>query len=261
MRKQAVYWETVVRDWQEDHPQALWRVHSDAVYGALLERWLPNGQVDHVLKTDLFDEAVGDGLYRVLASRSRAVIAVDVSHLAAHAARARHTALRGLAADCRCLPFADSTFDVIVSNSTLDHFESFNELRVSLRELYRVLQTGGQMLLTLDNLSNPMIALRNSLPWWLLSRLHVVPYYVGATCGPRRLQRVLGHIGFEVLEVDAIMHQPSVLAVASARRLQRRAAPETQKRFLALLMALERLSRWPTRFLTGHYVAVRARKP
>lgn len=260
MSRQADYWDTVAGAWQETHPQVLWRKHSDAVNSALLVRWLPNDPVERLLKTDLFDEACGEGLYPLLASRARTVVGVDLSVLTAHMAQLRYPALRAAEADVRCLPFADGTFDVIVSNSTLDHFESLDEVIVSLQELHRVLRADGQLLLTLDNLANPVIALRNTLPSWLLDRLpSVVPYYVGATCGPRRLRCILEQIGFEVLEVEAVMHHPSVLAVATARMLQGHAAPEAQKRFLACLMALERLSRLPTRFFTGHYVAVRAK--
>jgi ubiquinone/menaquinone biosynthesis C-methylase UbiE len=261
LSRQADYWDTVVGVWQETRPQTLWREHSDAVNSALLARWLPNDPVERLLKTDLFDEACSEGLYSLLASRARTVVGMDVSVLMMQAARLRHSALPATQADARCLPFADGTFDVIVSNSTLDHFESLDEVVVSLQELRRVLRKNGQLLLTLDNLANPAIALRNALPAWLLDRLpRVVPYYVGVTCGPGRLRCMVAQAGFEVLEVSAIMHHPSVLAVATARMLQRHAGPEAQKRFLVLLLALERLSRLPTRFLTGHYSAVRATK-
>jgi len=158
------------------------------------------------------------------------------------------------------LPFADGTLDVIVSNSTLDHLGALDEIILSLRELHRVLAPGGQLFLTLDNLANPAIALRNALPSWLMNRLGIVPYFVGATCSPRHLRRIATQVGFEVLEVRAIMHHPSVLAVRMARILQRHGTKETRRRFLVLLMSLEHLSRLPTRFLTGHYVAVRAAK-
>lgn len=260
LSRQADYWDTVVGAWQEMHPQALWREHSDAVNSSLLARWLPHDPVERLLKTDLFDEACSEGLYSLLASRARTVVGMDLSVLTAHTARLRYHALRATEADARCLPFADGTFDVIVSNSTLDHFETLDEMIVSLQELHRILRADGQLLLTLDNLANPAIALRNALPSWLLNRFGIVPYYVGATCGPRRLRRIVTQVGFEVLEVGAVMHHPSVLAVRMACILQRRGTKETRRRFLALLMSLEHLSRLPTRFLTGHYVAVRAAK-
>ncbi len=256
--KEARYWDTLAGAWQKTHRQTLWRVHSDAVNVALLARWLPAGRVKRLLKTDLFDEAFSDGIYPLLRSRAHCVVGMDLSALSLTAAVLRHTGLQATWADVRHLPFADGAFDVIVSNSTLDHFESLDEMVASLYELCRVLRAGGQLLLTLDNLANPVIALRNSLPFPLLNYLGLVPYYVGATCGPRRLQRILRQVGLEVLEVSAVMHCPRMLAVAMAHMLERHAELETQRRFLRFLMAFEHLSRWPTRFLTGHFVAVRA---
>jgi SAM-dependent methyltransferase len=168
--------------------------------------------------------------------------------------------LQVVGADVRCLPFASGSFDVIVSPSTLDHFAVSHEIVASLRELWRVLRTGGQLLLTLDNLANPAVALRNTLPFRLLHRLGIVPYYVGATYTPRRLRHILQGVGFEVLEVDAVMHCPRILVVMMAQMLEGRLGPETQRRFARYLMAFERLSCWPTRFLTGYFIAVRAMK-
>jgi len=254
------YWDTVAQAWQGADRQRLWRKHSDAVNSALCSRWLPSQEMGCLLKTDLFDEMCSEGLYPVLASRAQSVVGTDRSFLAVQGARSRYSGLRATAADVRRLPFASDTFDAIVSNSTLDHFESIHDIVVSLDELHRVLRPGGHLLLTLDNLGNPMIALRNSLPISLLNRLSVVHFYVGATCGPRRLRRMLVRTGFEVLEMDAIMHHPSVLAVAMASLLQRRAGPNTQQRYLRALMALERLSSWPTRYLSAHFVAAHALK-
>jgi hypothetical protein len=47
------------------------RAYGDEVNRLLLERWLPKS-ADRVLKTDLFEEAVGDGLARLWASASSA---------------------------------------------------------------------------------------------------------------------------------------------------------------------------------------------
>jgi SAM-dependent methyltransferase len=260
-RQEASYWDEVIEACQETRPQTLWRVHSDAVHVALFTCWLPFGRVERLLKTDLFDEALSDGLYPLLASRTHVAVGMDISVLTIHAARSRYTDLRATGADVRCLHFADGVFDVVVSNSTLDHFKSRTEITASLLEIRRVLRAGGQLLLTLDNLANPVIALRNALPFSLLNRWSIVPYYIGATYGPWRLQRALREVGLEVFEVSAIMHCPRVFAVAMACMLEKHARPETQRGLLRLLMAFERLSHWPTRFLTGHFVVVKARKP
>jgi len=256
----TVYWDAVGRAQQHSYSNQLWRAYSDAVNTAFFARWLPERQVDCLLKTDLFDEALSDGLYPYLACRARSVVGIDLSMATVQAAGSRYAELRAIAADVRCLPFADNKFDMIISNSTLDHFESRGEILVSLRELNRVLRSGGKLFLTLDNLANPIVALRNVLPFRLLNRMGLVPYYVGQTVGPRGLLRVLRQAGFDTQDVVALMHSPRVIAVAMARLFEKYAATETQRRFLRFMLGFEHLSRWSTRFVTGYYVAARADK-
>ena len=153
------HWNDVADEWLRMHPQTVWRAHSDAVNATLLARWLPDGRTGLLLKTDLFDEAVGDGLYPLLASRAQGVVGTDVSILTLRAARSHHAGLQVVCADVRYLPFADGACDVVVSNSTLDHFATREEIVAALREIHRVLRLDGCLLLTLDNLANPVVAL------------------------------------------------------------------------------------------------------
>jgi SAM-dependent methyltransferase len=256
--EEAHYWDAVGEVWRRTSPQSLWRAHSDAVNAALLARWLPSTRVERLLKTDLFDEAFGDGLYPQLVRSAQHMVGIDLSAAIVRADLARYPGLQVAVADVRRLPFASSSFDVIVSNSTLDHFRSPHEIVISLCELHRILRVGGQLLLTLDNLANPVIALRNALPFRWLNRLRIVPYYVGATCGPRRLSRILEQVGFDIAEVRVVMHCPRVVAVKLAQILEGWIGPEMQRCFLRCLMTFEGLSHWRTRFLTGHFVAVKA---
>jgi len=240
--------------------QRLWRAHGDAVNKHLVARWSPATQTETLLKTDLFDEAVSDGLWPLLSSLAKRVFYVDCSLEVHEVAKGRYSRLQSIGADVRHLPFPTGTFDGIVSNSTLDHFKSLHDLSVSLQELFRVLRPGGNMILTLDNPSNPIILLRNWLPFPLLRRLKILPYYVGVTLGASRLEGLLKDSGFEVLEMETIMHCPRLLAVTAARWLEKNASLRTQGYFLRLLMAFEKLSRLPTRFLTGYFIAVKATK-
>jgi SAM-dependent methyltransferase len=227
---------------------------------ALLARWLPDGRVERLLKTDLFDEALSDGLYPQLRQRAQHIVGIDISAAIVSAEWSEYPHLQVAKADVRCLPFAAGTFDVVVSNSTLDHFHTSDEIVMSLREIRRVLRPGGHLLLTLDNLANPLIALRNALPFPLLNWLGLVPYYVGVTHGPRSLRRVVQEAGFEVQSVEAIMHCPRVLIVALDRLLEGRLGAAMQRRFWRGVMAFERLAGWPTRFVTGHFIAINAVK-
>ena len=70
---------------------------------------------------------------------------------------------------------------------------------------------------------------------------------------------VLERIGFRVIEVTAILHCPRVLAVPVAR-LADAAGPRWPPRLLRTLARFEHADRWPTRFRTGHFVAVLSEK-
>jgi SAM-dependent methyltransferase len=262
-------WAGMAELWLDGEPQRLWRRHSDRVNAALVERWLP--PVGSVLKTDLFDEAVSEGLYPALAERAQRVIGIDTSERVVQAAARRYPGLEALHADVRALPLRNGELDAAVSNSTLDHFAASDEIAVALRELARVLRPGGSLLLTLDNPLNPVVGLTKALPrgplnrlWRRLGRAAVraglVPYEVGATLGPRRLRQVLAETGFDVLELGAIVHFPRVAGVLAGRQIEGRGSPRAEARFLAVLWGAERLGSWPTRFLTGHFLAVRARR-
>ena len=259
--QQHDYRNAIGEAWQMRPPLALWRQHSDAVNIALLKAWWPDGEVRDILKTDLFDEAVADGLYSLLHSKAENPVGVDLSKSIINAARTRHADLRAVVADVRSLPFSDDTFDLVVSNSTLDHFQSASEIVTALHELCRVLRPRGRLVLTLDNRLNPIVALRNLLPFRPLNALGVVPYYVGATLGPSRLRRAIEEVGFKVNDMGAIMHCPRLLAVPVAGLLERHGRGGLQQRFLKSLTAWEHLSRLPIRYLTGHFVAVNAAKP
>jgi SAM-dependent methyltransferase len=260
MAKNRSLREILPETYQAKGLQKLWRAHSDSVNKALVARWHPEGQMDTVLKTDLFDEAVSDGLSPLLNSLAKRVYYIDSALEVHEIAKCRYSGLQTIGADVRHLPFPNGTFGGIVSNSTLDHFESLDDLSSSLQELFRVLRPGGQMILTLDNLSNPMILLRNWLPFSLLKRLKIVPYYVGVTLRANQLEGLLKDFGFEGVEVETIMHCPRVLAVTIAHWMEKYTSLRAQKVFLRLLMTFERFSRLPTRFLTGYFVAVKARK-
>ena len=109
--QETEYWDRIAREWPHQARTPLWRQHSDRVNGALLARWLPRRPMGFVLKTDLFEEAVGDGLYPLLPQWARSAIGIDLSHTAVARAMRRHRQLKGLVADVRRLPFKSGSFD------------------------------------------------------------------------------------------------------------------------------------------------------
>lgn len=251
------YWSDVLEHWRPTLVHRLWRAHSDAVNRDLLRRWLPSG-TGSLLKTDLFDEAVGAGLYEELDAGCESVCGIDVSEVVSRA-RARYPSLTASVADVLKLPFSDGSFDAVFSNSTLDHLDSHPKLRAGVAELARTIRPGGSLLITLDNRANPIVAVRTSkLMYAPLHRLGVIPYFVGVTHGPRALTRMLQQTGFDVQGSKSIMHCPPQLAAAVRMGLGRGRVDE--RSYLRAVLRFEKLQDWFTHALTGHFVAVRAVK-
>jgi SAM-dependent methyltransferase len=257
----AALWDRYAAEWIAGEPQRLWRRHSDAVNIALISDWLPRERLRRILKTDLFDEAVCDGVYAALASRADEVVGLDVAAAVIGAAKKTHPGLKSTAADVRSLPLRTSSFDAIVSLSTLDHFDAEGDIPRALRELYRVLRPGGVLILTLDNLANPVIRLRNALPFGLTHGAGLVPYPVGRTHRPQELDKLVRDAGFMITETSAVMHAPRVLAIPVMNLLAMADKGPLGRALARAAMVFESLRPLPTRFLTGHFIAVRATKP
>ncbi len=101
---------------------------------------------------EVLDVACGEGYGSALLARSAAtVIGADIAQPAVEHARARYGAIENLGfrqADCAALPFADASFDAVVSFETIEHIvaqESF------LDEIRRVLRPDGLLVLSCPN--------------------------------------------------------------------------------------------------------------
>ena len=256
-----VDWDEAASSFAGEGRHELWRRYSDRVNSALLEAWLPERGMQRLLKTDLFDEATAEGLYPLLAKFSSRVDGVDIAATAVEAAARRYPELKTRQADLRDLPFEDQAFDCVVSNSTLDHFHERADIHRAVQELYRVTRPGGHLVITMDNVQNPLVWLRNHLPQPWLQELGLVPYFVGRSLTRSGLVDTLEQAGLDIIECDAVMHCPRVISVARATKIQERGDVQRQQRYLDRLQAWERLRALPSRYFTGHFIAVKARRP
>lgn len=254
------YWDSVSSVMAKAPPDEVWRRHGDTVNEHLLSRWLGEESYPSLLKTDLFDESIGVGLCAFLSSHSDELHGIDISEICVAAASKRYPGLRARKADVRELPYPDGRFDCIVSNSTLDHFSSLEDIEVSLAELNRVLRPGAEFIITLDNLQNPVIWLRDALPYRWLNRVGLLPYYVGSTTTMTGLRKMLTVAGFEIKESTAILHCPRVAVVPLSNLIQKHCTERGRQRWLRFLKAFEWLGRTPLRYFTGYFVAVHAIK-
>lgn len=256
----ATYWDQVAHDLARERHyldpflgQMKRRAHLE-----LIERWggLPAGA--WVLKTDLFEEAMGpDAFLHDLGLDGSKAIGMDLSPIIASraASREEHGSVRAIAADVRHLPFADDALALIVSPSTLDHFADPSDLGRSLRELDRTLASDGRLVVTLDNRQNIFDPLLR-----LVVRLGLVPYYVGRSYRVDELVAELEAAGLTVQDTTAILHNPRLVATAAvglARRLNWSPFTRLVQRLLVAAQELEQ-TRW--RYRSGSFVAALATK-
>ncbi len=264
--KNNAYWDGVLNESSGGNRQDLWRASMQEIFRRLMDRWIDGPDRGTALKTDLYDEAVSSyGLMPLLSERYDRVLGIDVSFEVASAVRRRMSAGRiawdnAAVADVRNLPFRSNSFSLVLSHSTLDHFSDRHDIAVGIREIFRVLKPGGLLIITLDNPSNPVVYLRNLLPFRLLKSLGIIPYYMGVTLCRRELVRGLESNGFMVSESTAVEHGPRIFLIWLGRILSLTNSSKIQNLILGLFRTIECLERLPTRFLTGYYIAVKAVK-
>jgi SAM-dependent methyltransferase len=227
------------------------------VYAQLIREWMPSAASGQRLKTDLFEEALSHSA--PLFDLGAGSIGLDVSFDVARGARRMlGPRLRCVVADLRAMPFRDGSVAGILSGSSLDHFSRREDVSAGLSELARVLAPGGTLVLTFDNPHNPIVWVRNHLPFRLLKAFGLVPYYVGVTLRRSDTSSELAALGLHVLETRAVAHAPRAPAIWLVRLSEWFGRPS--EGMLRPLLAFDRLGRIPTRYLTGYYLAFRVVK-
>jgi SAM-dependent methyltransferase len=193
---------------------------------------------------------------RSSAARAGEVIGVDVAGAIVSAAAKRYPDLDARVADVLALPFDDASFDVVVSNSTLDHFESRSTLRAAVGELARLIVPGGKLIITLDNRMNPIAALRTSRLFGPLHRLASSPTTWEPPTAPGASR------GFCARAASTWRRPPRSCTVhpnwrpawRCAEALRRAPTGRRRAGIFVACFACEAMGRWPTWNLTAHFV-------
>ncbi|HWP47157.1 MAG TPA: class I SAM-dependent methyltransferase [Candidatus Limnocylindrales bacterium] len=257
-----IYWDEVLEEIRCSSPIEIWRAYMRRVYKRLLQDWLPIGNPGRGLKTDLFEEAVSD--HHLLPDLGPGSVGLDHSSAIVQAARHRLLGKDGgslfVVGDLRQIPLKSETVKYILAGSSLDHFPDKADIAKSLAELVRILAPGGILIITLDNPHNPIVWLRNHLPFTWLNRLHLVPYYVGATYNLIEARHQLEALGLIVTHVTAVSHVPRAPAIWLLTLLERLGWKVLEAPMERILDSFESLERWSIRYQTGYYLALRAEK-
>jgi SAM-dependent methyltransferase len=229
------------------------------VHLRLIRKWSEGFHVERILKTDLFEEAYGgDSLLDVLFPEANLPGGMDAAFSTASRALKRHgKKIRTLTCDVRNLAVKECSIDLVVSTSTLDHFDGRADYLKALSESARVLKPGGLLIITLDN------------PWNLLyyplrrfSSGRKSPFRLGYTVSAPQLAQDLISVGLHPEKKDWLLHNPrgisTLLFLAFRKLFHPHAADWMIGRSLRLF---ELLNRIPTRKISACFLALAARKP
>ncbi len=238
--------------WKAHHDNP-WFTYEAGVYVDQLGATDPRRAL-RALKTDAFDEACGRETLR--AALGPRLVFADVSpRIARHASDALGGRVPVCAADVRTLPFPASTFDVVLSTSTLDHFDERGEITVALTELARVLRPDGRLFVTLDNPANPLLRLRELVYACTGALGGLIPFRMGLTLSRRGLVDAAIASGLEVYQSGYVIHAPRVLGLWAGEWVARHGSKRGARGVEAMLVAFERTARrLPTRRWTAHFI-------
>jgi len=222
----------------------------------LVTKWAtkPAGRL---VKTDLFEEANGaDQLLFDLRHGCDLAIGFDSDLKIVERASLRSPDGQGicfLGGDARALPLQTGCIDLVMSSSTLDHFQEKRDFAVALRELARVLRPGGVLILTLDNPLNPL--------YWPLRWLSFAgPFRLGYTPFPGALRKQLDLAGLEVIGSASLIHNPRVVSTLLFLAIRRILGTRGDTVIRGLLRCFALLDALPTRRFTCCFYGVGARK-
>jgi SAM-dependent methyltransferase len=266
--REAKHWGGVARGWSDKgYANELLGEQKRKTYIDLITRWTKITPGQKILKTDLFAEAfsVEQFLFDAIPAKSD-VIGIDVAFEIVAAAKSQ-AQNRGMDAggyiccDVKRLPLKDSSINLIISDSTLDHFPTEAEIITALKELGRVLADGGTLILTIDNKANLTYPPYFIIRLWM--KLGLSPYLIGRTLSLSRLRRALAEIGLDIEDNTAILHYPHPDGLVrwlerSLRSLSRGRLDGAIRKGLA---GLNRLEGSKIKYLTGRYLAIKAVKP
>lgn len=155
--------------------------------GGTLLRWLGRD----LRGKRVLDVAGGDGYWAGLTTKRGAkAVSIDLARSKMLYGQTLQNAPGLIECDALKLPFADGSFDAIMSVCAIEHFDDGGQ---SLDEMARVLAPGGQLVMSADVLSR-------SRQWPKLREAHCAKYYVKHTYTHESLGKLLTERGIDLVD-------------------------------------------------------------
>jgi ubiquinone/menaquinone biosynthesis C-methylase UbiE len=165
-------------------------------------------QVGDVTGLQILEVACGRGGFASkLASVGASVTGCDFSFVAVQVAKAKprpadHLPANFVQGDVQNLPFADASFDLVISCETIEHVPNVSR---ALREMLRVTRSGGKLFLTTPNYANFM-GLYEIYSWFRHPERKDDQPFDRRQWFPQ-IRRFVREAGWTILRTDGIVHQ------------------------------------------------------
>jgi len=226
----------------------------------LIEKWVGSLRNKTVLKTDLFEEALGqDHFLFWMLNQTHQVYGMDISFNITKRAKDRTKQLncksnKFVVCDVRMPSFKNESFDLVVSNSTLDNIYK-NDVSGALFELRRILKPKGILILTLDNKHNPLY-----LMGYLIEKiLNTNKYYLSKCYTLKETLNLVRQHNFIVQEFTFLVHIPTPFNKLALflTKINKGLFDKLIKYFIRIF---SKLGSKKTKFLTGWFLALKLEK-
>jgi len=248
----AFYWDSVAKRSRPYHIEKNVAIYKKSEHIRMIKKWAGSLKGKAVLKTDLYEEAFGnDSFFSWLKGQGAYVYGVDISKNIV--SRANSDPGLNVVSDLRDCGFRSASFDVIISNSTLDNLKE-SDVPAALNELRRMLKDGGVLLLTLDNAQNPLYVLGYKIEKILKTN----NYYQARCYSLDEALSLAKKSRFSVEDVDAIVHLPTPFNKV-ALCLSRANVVLLNRASRALIMVFSKLAKRRARSSTGWFIALKCR--
>jgi len=221
-----------------------------------------------LIKTDLMEESVRmDDVLFDLADEVKKAYGMDISFKLTSLAKARvqnvDKNIEYVTCDIRNLSFKEGAFDIVLSNSTMDHFP---EIERAMEETFRVLKPGGIMIVTIHN----KLEFTFYLYHFFKKVFEYMPHcHFEKTYTPWEIRDKLSRCGFIIEECSTTAHIPMGLwgilngLVFMAEHSGRTLTKAVYGFINFIITVIERIERKQTalNYLTSLLIAFKVRKP